>query len=223
MCRDIAGASGALHREGHDFSAGSGTRGTAVRADGRTGRRNTDRGRLGPCHRVRRRLDPQVPRQCEGQCALGLLERVTNADDMGNAVDDLADAGVVARKIGRVIDLDKKVPNPLLAAFMALAVVEGVSPVAIRCASADSKFVTCCGIRLTSLSSSPQAGRLVDSPLRVQGRTPARRLHPPGEPPRPEPLHRLHEREGGAAQSCSRDARTRGLVESSPPLHSADP
>lgn len=72
--------------------------------------------------------------------AMGILDRLT-ADPLDNALEDLADQGIDARLDGRVIDLWKRVSDPLLSALWALSVAESAPPLAVRCASDQGRFV----------------------------------------------------------------------------------
>lgn len=85
-------------------------------------------------------LARRFPGSIRPQSAFGLLERLTSADDIEAALEDLADRGTRARRTGRIIDLEKRVPNPHVSALLALAVVEKASPIALRCASLDGKY-----------------------------------------------------------------------------------
>ena len=74
----------------------------------------------------------RFPAYSNPEIVLELCARLVDADPLVDALDALADQGITARVVARVIDLPKAVPLPLLPAFAALVVAEKASPVAIR-------------------------------------------------------------------------------------------
>lgn len=98
-------------------------------------------------------LTGRFPASTRPEIALAIVDKLT-ADPLDNVLDELAEHGISAERIGRVIDLAKRVPNPLLGALWALAACEKAAPLAVRCASADKSSPTCSGAYQTSWSSS---------------------------------------------------------------------
>lgn len=85
-------------------------------------------------------LTRRFPASARPEIAMAIAERLT-ADELDNALDDLADQGVAVERAGRIVDLTKPVPDPLLGALWALAAIEEAAPLAVRCASTDGRFV----------------------------------------------------------------------------------
>ncbi len=85
-------------------------------------------------------LTRRFPASARPEIAMAIAERLTAADELDNALEDLAQ-GVAVERAGRIIDLTKPVPDPLLRALWALAAIEEAAPLAVRCASTDGRFV----------------------------------------------------------------------------------
>lgn len=77
-------------------------------------------------------LETRFPYYSNPEIVLDLCTRVVEADPLADALDALAEQGIVAHLNGRVLDLPKPVPQPLLPAFAALVAAEKASPIAIR-------------------------------------------------------------------------------------------
>lgn len=119
-------------------------------------------------------LTARFPASATSVVAMGIVERLTVGDELDNALDDLAEQGIVAELIGRVIDLTKRVPDPYLSAVWAMAIAAKATPIAVRSASNDDRFV--------NVLWRPPDVVVIDSPK--PGAVWARHYHyPPGRSP----------------------------------------
>lgn len=86
-------------------------------------------------------LGGRFPASARPEIALSIVDRLT-ADPLDNVLAELAEHGISAERKGRVINLAKRVPDPLLGALWALSACEKAAPLAVRCGSADGKFAS---------------------------------------------------------------------------------
>ncbi|MCW2750499.1 MAG: hypothetical protein JWR83_1609 [Aeromicrobium sp.] len=86
-------------------------------------------------------LAGRFPVSTRPDVVMQIVERLTTFDGLDNVVDDLAERGFAATRDGRVIELIKRVQDPLLPALWALTVASKSAPVAICCASPSGRFV----------------------------------------------------------------------------------
>ncbi len=77
-------------------------------------------------------LDGWFPHASEPEHVLDLCDRLVNDDPIADAVVALAERGIAATATGRVIDLPRAVPEPLLPAWTALTYAERAPIVVIR-------------------------------------------------------------------------------------------
>jgi hypothetical protein len=86
-------------------------------------------------------LTGRFPTSSRPDFVMRIAERLTAVDELDNVLDDLEERGFPATRTGRVFELTKRVPDPLLPALWALAVALKSAPVLISCGTPTGRFV----------------------------------------------------------------------------------